>query len=573
MGSPARCRCYFSAIRLVLAPFVSVDFRLLELAAFHGAGIAFNVWEMRDGYLALILHAHLPFVRHPEQADFLEEDWLHEAVAETYLPLLAIFRRMAAEGVGFRLSMTLSPTLCAMLGDGLMRDRTERYLARGVELASLEAERSGADAERRGLAEFYRGRFAEALRFYTRELGRDVVGAFAELQEEGYLEILTCAATHGFLPLLWQQPETVRAQIHIARADYRRWFGRDPLGIWLPECAYVPGLERELREAGLRWFVADAHGIAMGSPRPRFAIFAPYFTPSGPAVFGRDRESSRQVWSAREGYPGDPAYRDFYRDIGQDLPWEQLAPVYGEKEERRFTGIKFHRITGPGPHKEYYRRDWAMGAADWHAGDFLQCRARQIAALKESLPVDPIVVSPYDAELFGHWWFEGPEFLNFFLRKAVYDQDVFRLCTPSEYLRRHPTQQVLTPSASSWGHNGYWEVWLDESNAWIYPHLHAAGERMTAAAKRFAGKRVSALRGRLLRQMARELLLAQSSDWAFLMKTGTAREYAERRTRDHVRRFGRLHEQLDDSAADGSFLRECEERHNLFPELDWRLYA
>lgn len=501
----------------------------------------------------------------------MEEDWLFEAIVETYIPLLKIFRQLSAEKVPFQLSLTLTPSLCAMLRDDLLQSRAERYLDRGVELSRREIERTSQEAHLNSLAHFYHERLTEARRFYLEEIGKDIISAFAQLQEEGVIEIITCAATHGYLPLMENHPEAMRAQIFIGRDYYRECFGRDPKGIWLPECGYVPGIDRILEEANLRWFIVDAHGLMYGQPRPRFAIFSPYYIPAGPAVFGRDRDSSKQVWSSREGYPGDPAYRDFYRDIGKDLPLDYLHETLPDDGQRRHTGIKYHRITGS-ENKELYHRDWAMGAVDAHAQHFMQSRVDQINHLCGILPIEPVVVSPFDAELFGHWWFEGPEFLDLFLRKAAYDQTAFRLTTPTAYLERHSTLQVVAPSPSSWGNKGYSEVWLDPSNAWIYPHLHEAARRMTEVARKFA-KAATALEDRMLKQLARELLLAQSSDWAFLMKTGTAREYAEKRSRDHILRFTRLYEMLTENRCDEELLSACEERDNLFPNINWHYYA
>jgi 1,4-alpha-glucan branching enzyme len=362
----------------------------------------------------------------------------------------------------------------------------------------------------------------------------------------------------------------MRAQILIGCDYHQECFGCPPEGIWLPECGYVPRVDSLLQEANLRWFVVDAHGLMYGEPRPRFAIYAPYFTPAGPAVFGRDRESSKQVWSAREGYPGDPAYRDFYRDIGMELPEDYLRTVLPDLGCRRNTGFKYHRITGS-PDKQVYNRAWAMAAADHHAGDFLNARIRQFEHLKTILPIDPVILSPFDAELFGHWWYEGPEFLDLFLRKAAYDQNTFRLTTPGAYLNENPTQQMVSPSPSSWGNKGYWEVWLDRCNSWIYPHLHSAARRMTAAAQANQSTR-SVFTKRLLQQLARELLLAQSSDWAFLMKTGTAVDYATRRTKDHILRFNKLHEMLESGEPNEALLSACEARDNIFPNLDWKHY-
>lgn len=526
---------------------------------------------MRQGRFVLLLHAHLPYVRHPEHGDFLEEDWFYEAIVETYIPLLRIFERLADEEAPVRLAMSVTPSLCAMMKDPLLQERAARYLDRSVALAESEVRRTQGDAACNELASFYLGRFLAARKYFQRR-GRRLLPAFRALQDAGLLELVTCAATHGFLPLMAEHPPSVRAQIKTACEYHRACFGRAPSGIWLPECAYFPGLEVYLREAGLKWFALDAHGLMFGKPQPRFAIHAPCYAPEGPAVFARDRDSSRQVWSAEEGYPGDPAYRDFYRDIGYDLGLEYLRPFLGADGQRKFTGLKYHRITGRTANKELYHRPWAAAAADAHATDFLANRIRQFEPLCAEMPIDPVILSPYDAELFGHWWFEGPEFLDLFLRKAAYDQQVFSFATPSEYLQENEVLQVVQPCASSWGNMGYWEVWIDRSNAWIYPHLHAAARRMTQAARVNAQTRTK-WKSDTLGQMARELMLAQSSDWAFLMRTGTARDYAERRTKDHILRFNRLEESLRTGRQDKDFLAACRERDNIFPDLQWRHYV
>src|SRR6266496_328381 len=523
---------------------------------------------MPSGSLALILHAHLPFVRHPEHEHFLEEDWLLEAITETYIPLLRMMQRLVKEGVPFKLTMSLTPTLCAMLQDELLRDRYVRHVDLLLDLADRERKRNRDHPKLRELTEFYSDMFSKTRRFFVDEWKGDLLAAFRQLRETGALEIIASAATHGLLPLIQQQSrEAARAQVLIGRDVYVDLFDVDPSGFWLPECAYAPGLETILQEANIRWFVLDAHGLLFGNPRPHRAIYAPCYTPAGPAAFARDRDSSRQVWSAHEGYPGDPAYREFYRDVGFDLPLEHLGPI--SRGSRKFSGIKYHRITGRKAEKQLYDRAEAEKAADAHAAHFLEQRRQQIREISE-LGFDPIVVAPFDTELFGHWWFEGPSFLEQFIRQVANERD-FRLTTPSEYLAAHPTQQIVEPAASTWGENGHLAVWLDPSNAWIYPHLHIAAQRMSEGARRHA-ENCSPQADRVLKQLARELLLAQSSDWAFLIKTGTAREYATNRTIDHLARFNRLFDQLVTNGIDEEFLRDCEWRDNLFPNLNWRYY-
>ncbi len=541
------------------------------------------------GHLALILHAHLPFVRHPEHEHFLEEEWFFEAITESYIPLLRVMQRLVDDGVPFKLTMSLTPTLCAMLQDPLLRDRYVQHLDLLIDLSAREQKRNRKHPQLRDLADFYFDLFSENRRLFVYEWKCDLLSVFRQLREAGALEIIASAATHGVLPILQQQaPQAARAQVLIGRDVYVDLFGVESSGFWLPECAYAPRLEAILQEANIRWFVLDAHGLLFGKPRPSRSIYAPSYTPSGPAAFARDCDSSRQVWSAHEGYPGDPAYREFYRDIGFDLPFEHLGPI--ARGSRKFSGVKYHRITGTGDEKQLYDRAAAQNAAAKHASHFLVQRRQQAREIGE-LGFDPIVVAAFDAELFGHWWFEGPNFLEQFIRQAASQRD-FSLTTPSEYLAAHPTQQIVEPTASTWGENGHLAVWLDPSNAWIYPHLHAATRRMIDIAQHASGivgqpRKLSGLPGqgsaseapaleltdRVLKQLARELLLAQASDWAFLIKTGTAREYATKRSLDHLARFDRLYDQFVMDGVDEEFLRDCEWRDNLFPNVNWRYYV
>jgi 1,4-alpha-glucan branching enzyme len=521
-------------------------------------------------HLALILHAHLPFVRHPEHEHFLEEDWLFEAITETYIPLLQMMERLVNGNVPFKLTMSVTPTLCAMLQDQLLRERYIRHLDLLIDLAARERKRNQNDPELAELSQFYFDLFTESRRFFVDEWKCDLLAAFRQLRDTGALEIIGCAATHGLLPLIEQQsPEAARAQVLIGRDAFVDVFDSAPAGFWLPECAYGPGLDSILQDANDRWFILDAHGLLLGNPQPQRAIYAPCYTPAGPAAFARDRDSSRQVWSAEEGYPGDPAYREFYRDVGFDLPLEHLGPV--ARGVRKFSGVKYHRITGRKKHKEIYNRAKAEKAADAHAADFVEQRSAQFRKL-EDFGFDPILVTPFDAELFGHWWFEGPRFLEMVIRKAAADQSDFRLTTPTDYLMANSTQQTIQPAESSWGDKGHLEVWIDEHNSWIYPHLHAAAQRMCALAKAHHNDATSQT-DRVLKQLARELLLGQSSDWAFLMRTGTATEYATKRTHDHLGRFNTLHDQFVGGRIDEKFLADCEWRDNLFPNLNWRYYC
>jgi 1,4-alpha-glucan branching enzyme len=529
---------------------------------------------MAQGYVMLVLHAHLPYVRHPEHRYFLEESWLFEAMLETYLPLLDMMERLAHDGCDFRFTMSLTPPLMSMLRDPVLQNRFREHSSKLLELCEKEVQRLSRDSTYRPLAEFYRDRFGRLRALYDRH-GGDVVGALGQMQQRGFLEIITCTATHGFLPTMVDRTAR-RAQIQVAVESYRQHLGTSPRGIWLAECGYAEGVDELLAEAGLRFFFMDSHGVLYGTPRPRYGLWSPIYTPSGVAAFGRDVESSRQVWSQHEGYPGDFDYREFYRDVGFDREDDYIAPYVHPDGIRLATGLKYHRVTGPSGtvalgDKAPYNPGVARERAAMHAGNFMFNRQAQAAHLAAQMDREPIIVAPYDAELFGHWWFEGPDFLEFLARKMHWDQDRVKLITAPEYLEMYPTQQVVTPATSSWGAGGYARVWLDSTNDWIYRHLHRAAKRMMELAR--DNPYPDELRRRALNQAARELLLAQSSDWAFIMKTKTAVDYAVNRTKAHLARFMRLDDEIRENRIDGGWLWDVEQRDAVFPEIDYRVYS
>ena len=522
---------------------------------------------MEKGYLALILHAHLPFIRHPEHLSFLEEDWLFEAITESYIPLISVLNRIVRDQVPCRLTLSISPTLAEMLSDALLQARYLRFLDQRIELAEKEVRRTRNSPCFHALSTMYRRHFLRARQLFQERYRGNLLSGFKDLQASGVLEIITCCATHAFLPFISRE-EARRAQVAVAFETHQRYFGQSPRGFWLAECGYEPGLEGLFKQFGAAYFILDSHGLLFGTPRPQYGIFAPVETPSGVMAFARDLESSWQVWNVHGGYPGDFYYREFYRDLGYDADYEYIKPYLHRDGVRRNVSIKYFRITGEGDLGERapYDRRKALARVREHAGHFMLNRERQIEYLHETLGRRPIVVSPYDAELFGHWWFEGAQFLETFIRKAASEQNIFRLATPSDFLERddhHPYQQ---PAASTWGAEGYNHVWLNSNNQWLYRHLHWAEDRMIELSNRYCSPGQT-LR-RMLNQAARELLLAQSSDWAFMISHRTTALYAIKRFRDHMHRFKTLYESILRQNFDLDWLKEIEERDNLFRDLD-----
>ncbi|MEM9017844.1 MAG: DUF1957 domain-containing protein, partial [Verrucomicrobiota bacterium] len=393
----------------------------------------------------------------------LEEDWLHSAVLETHLPLLETLFRLREEGVPFQLTLNLSPTLLAMMNDRVLRRRTLAYLDRTLRLCRDEVERGDVTGFR-GLAEAYEERFLRFRKIFVEQWQGDLVKAYTDLRDSGHLEIAASAATHGLLPLLMRVPEAVQAQVRAGIRQYVQCFGRLPHGFWLPECAYAPALGQLLRQEGIDWTVVEEHGLTSSPHAHVHYPFVPGAIREGLRVFGRDQASSSEIWSADEGFPGDSRYRDFMRDIGLEAPLEYLRDYLGESEQRQFTGLKYYRSEqdeneGSLP----YDPALASKALEEHSLRFVASRGAQLAALEAEGVNDPIVVCAFDADLFGHWWYEGTEFLERIFRKTAERGD-FSFINPGNYLAAHPEREwpVASPVSSTWGEGGYFETWTSD---------------------------------------------------------------------------------------------------------------
>ncbi len=525
------------------------------------------------GQVLLILHTHLPYVHHPHYDDFLEEDWLFEAMTETYLPLLFVLRDLERDGVPFKLSFSLTPPLLHMLRTPQLMLKFRRFIERRLELAESELKRQTADPLRQAAARHYRDRFNQMLEFFEERHG-DVVSGFVDLHASGQVEILASAATHGFLPLLLTE-EAIRAQIGLGLRLHEETFGKPARGFWLPECAYRPGLDRILKSMGIEWIVLDGPGIETATPTPPDGTFSPITLPSGVVAFGRDPECSQQIWSSIVGYPGDPAYRELYRDIGYDADYRYIRPWLKSDGVRRNIGMKYHRITGDVPlhEKELWDVTEARARATTHAGNFLFNRSEQIKFQGARQDGRVIVTAPFDTELFGHWWYEGPWFLEEVFRQAAgVGADLpFTFALPREMLDEGIRGPRGFATACSWGQDGFFHVWLNDRNQWVWPHLHEMEERLI---RRLRGEKAgNPLGRRILGQMARELLLAQSSDWPFIISMDTATYYAEQRLRDHIHRFFLLEEALDGGPLDVEELDRIEEQDAIFPRIDLDLFT
>ncbi|HEV8305337.1 MAG TPA: 1,4-alpha-glucan branching protein domain-containing protein [Gemmatimonadales bacterium] len=512
----------------------------------------------------LALHSHLPYVLHHGRWPH-GSDWLCEAALDTYLPLLERLEELEAEGAPAPVTIGFTPVLANQLASPAFVKEMDAFFAQRLAMcdeapASL---RETGDGGLVPLVAFWKERLTR-LRALFHSIDRDVISAFRRLQERGRLEVIGSAATHGYLPLLARE-ESIRLQLAVGQAEHRRLFGVAPRGCWLPECAYRPGLEKNLAEAGFRYFFTDAHLAHAGSPLraysdslaewPEKATKSPYQAYSvsrrtgrgSVAALVRDPRSSMQIWSRHQGYPGDEWYLEFHK-----IRWP--------------GGLKLWRVTGANVDlggKRPYEPPLAFRRAADHASHFVHL----LQGLPEGKPKerDGVIVAPFDTELFGHWWFEGADFLAATYR-ALRGRGV-RAVTASQHLEAHPPRMALQLAEGSWGANGDHSMWLNERTAWTWERL----KRLETAFWDAAPAALASPAARpILAQAARELLLAQSSDWQFIISTGAVVDYAERRFTLHCDDAERLIGALAPKGSLESGARIADElakRDDLFPDV------
>jgi 1,4-alpha-glucan branching enzyme len=538
-------------------------------------------------------------------------EWLLEAAAETYLPLLRALERLATDGIALHCNLNLSPILLEQLAHPVFRAEFPRYLERKI-VAAREDEAfflSTGEQVYTETARFWQSFFSDALQQFE-ALGGNIVSGFRSLADRGLIEIITCGATHGYMPLLGTD-ESLRAQVRTAVTTHERHLGRKPRGIWAPESGYRPaglwtfpvppedihptppafrriGVEQALSESGLEFFFVDTHLVqdsarvhspyeflqrsrggqgGFQAPDDRrlyhpFYVEGPYDRRSAVTIFPRDPRTGLQVWSGDSGYPGDENYLDFHK-------------------KRWPGGHRYWRVTGPGVDigdKHPYIPAAAAERIREHASHFVHLVWEALEPrLDDTVP--PVLCSPFDAELFGHWWFEGVQWLEAVAR-TLHDYPIgIELTNCSAYLDRYPRAGFLALHEGSWGAEGNNQVWLNGETSWTYARLYAAELACREICSSDAWSD-GGLRERIVKQLCRELLLLESSDWQFLITTGAARDYAELRFNTHHSQFEELRGLYESTLREGTLAPEqierlaaIEERDSVFADIDPGLWA
>jgi 1,4-alpha-glucan branching enzyme len=562
--------------------------------------------EEKKGHLVLTLHNHLPYViGHGTWPHGM--DWLNEAAAETYVPLLEMLERLRDEGIKAGLTVGITPVLAEQLDSEVFKDDFDKFLEHKIASAAENAEefRLTHDPEMVKVAEMWRDHFGYIRELFNVRFQRNLLKGFRKLQDDGCIEIITCAATHGYLPLLGND-ENVRAQIMTGVRTYKKHFGRAPKGIWLPECAFRPryrwsrpvetdnnepvlraGVEEYLHDAGIKYFYVDTHvlqgGKPMGTYLERFDALRllwdraeaerekefepvevshlnPYLASSHlgikpVAFYTRDPETTVQVWSGEHGYPGNGHYLDFHK-------------------KHHPGGHRYWRVTSAKSDladKEPYQPEKIENIVHEQGHHFSQLVTGLLEEHHKKTGKPGMISSQYDGELFGHWWFEGQRWLESVVR--AFDQhDTVAITPGGKYLEMFPPEQIINIPEGSWGEGGHHYIWLNKENEWSWKLIYEAEDTFLEIARELGDRQ--GLAREIIEQMARELLLLESSDWQFLISTVSARDYAEARVEVHynnVLRLGDIAREAmigsDIAAGNMEFLRQCQETDKVF-EID-----
>lgn len=525
---------------------------------------------MKVGAFTFVLHSHIPYCRSSGRWPHGEE-WLHEVAMGTYLPLLMALYELRQEKCNFKLTVGLTPVLVEQLADDLIKEHLSEYMDDRLRRVLSDVKRFEKNNEGHllYLARFYVNKYKSIISAYEKKFERDIIGSFKKLQDEGYLEIIPSAATHAYLPLL-ERDSSIYGQLKTGIDSYQNFFGVKPRACWLPECGYrpafyakgsnndyiKPGLEHFLGELGIKCFFAETHTIQGGQPvgKATEAVIGPYgqipkrylvqssgyhevtdrttFLPywvqtPEVAVIGRNDSTSMQVWSADWGYPGDYNYREFHKKDGD-------------------SGVRYWKVTGDKvdlANKEYYDPYWAEQRVKDHSSHFANLVNELLINFYQEKGKNGIIAASFDTELFGHWWFEGIEWVKQVL-KNLGNNEFVQLTTASEYIETHPPEDVLSLPESSWGIGGGHFTWRNVDNEWMLDVVNVASLKMEELVKKYPDAHGNIRH--ILNQAARELLLMQSSDWPFLITTGQAREYA-------IERFGYYQDKENNKGHAGKF--------------------
>ncbi|OED37881.1 hypothetical protein AB834_01205 [PVC group bacterium (ex Bugula neritina AB1)] len=474
-----------------------------------------------------VLHAHLPYVCHKDLSYCLEHDWFFEALTETYIPLIFMLQRLKKKKYRNVLTLSLSPTLIKMMENSFLLEQYHSYLYEHMNIFYEYAEGFKGDKNKIRLVEHYIDHYQSVCDYVSNMFPKGLIKDFADLSKEKVISLITTSQSHAYLPLWHQDKQLIQDQILYGCDEFEKALGVKPRGFWLPECGYVPNLEQYLKQRDIEYFFLETHGVLQASPQPSEGAFYPLRCPNGIMAWGRDSKSTKWIWSATQGYPGAFGYRDFYANMGMEEDTPLLRKYHKRRGVISHTGFK-HRRVGYFDQKSLYDPFFGKKLAIYHAFDWVSRLKDRFSQVHECGLEDPWITLCFDAELFGHWWWEGMTFLEKTLDILKDSRDI-QILTPEVFLDGLVGDKSLgvfeaQPSMSSWGKGGYHRMWLNPSNDWIFKNIRYLREKY----EDFSGDDFERER---CEDHFKNLL---SSDWPFMISSGSSQQYASQRVRYHM---------------------------------------
>jgi len=560
---------------------------------------------MKKGYFHLVLHGHVPYVLNHGTWPH-GEVWLEETTWETYIPLLELISEIKNLNYPLKITINLTPILLEQISSPKFLKKLEGYIEDQIRYACKEEkEYRSKDPIRSSLAKHWINLYNRRMSFLN-SIGGDLVGAFRSFAEDGFIEVLSCSATHGYLPLL-RFDECVETQVKVGLSVSNRHFkGIKIKGFWLPECAYrasyewTPplggepylrkGLEMILNENGISFSYTDHH-LLTGQKKVGSLEY-----PYGNRVWGEreeiaeDQDHIREVVSLKPYYCVSPGKENgiifFIRDpIGTSRVWSRDMGFPGNGRY-----LEFHKRAFPGGHrfwrvtdrklgldaKEYYDPDKAMEAVREHAKTFVNMLEERTEKICSKFNFTPLFAEVFDAELFGHWWHEGIHWLKEVF-SLIGSSSLITSALGRDLLKAYERIDITHLWEGSWGAGGDHRIWFNNETKWMWEKIYECEDKMVHELSMMEPK--NELHYAILKQAGIELLLLESSDWEFLYTTWQARDYAEQRFERHYRLFIKAYElakSIDSGLTPSSQdLREIEciiQDDNVFQEVDHRLW-
>lgn len=519
---------------------------------------------MSDKNLVLVIVGHQGYIRHTEHTGdcAAEEDLLFSAISRTYLPLLRMFRSLEADGVAFRVTLVLSPVLCALLDDPVVQKQYIDWLDARIALGERELARLSSDEAQLPLARTTLEQYKQDKHDFTETYAQNLLKPFADYAHKGLVELMATAGSYAFFPHYADMPEVLNAQVEAGLYSHRRYFGTASEGFWLPYLGYADGVDKVLRSYGVNYTILDTHALLFSKQMPEAGIFSPVRTHASLVLFGRDHTTPDDI-TGEDGYLHNPAYKNLNADIGFDLPADALGDFLAAGQARVSTGYRYQAQSGA-----VYDVAQADAQVRRDAERFVAAKKETLdkaaTALQENAAT---LVCPIAATTLGQDWAEGIAFLEQVIRHA----DGLSLVSCSQLIQDQFTLPKITPYPSAASGTGYGEDLLDTTNGWMLRYTRKMCERMVDLAGRFPDD--TGLKARLLNLGAKELMIAQSGEWAKMLHEGRFPEYVRERFTRSILSFIAVFDSLGSNTVSTEWLTQIEREDTLFPWMNYRIFA